>query len=97
VHEKGAYIYAQLWHGGRTTVPKLTGMQPVSASATPLEEEFCFHADCKYEDYPPREMTVEDIKSTIAQYALCAKNAIEAGFDGIELHGGNGYCGFPLS
>lgn len=97
VHAKGGYIYAQLWHSGRASVPLLTGMPCVSSSATPLEEEFCFHAGVKYEEYPPREMTAEDIKRTIAQYSQCAKSAIEAGFDGIELHGGNGYREYSVA
>ncbi|KAA8913743.1 hypothetical protein FN846DRAFT_928402 [Sphaerosporella brunnea] len=91
VHAQGAYIYAQIWHGGRTSVSQLIGKPAVSASAVPITDEVCPGTGCKFEDDPPREMTVEDIKNTVAQFVVCAKNAIEAGFDGIELHGANGY------
>ncbi|KAH7192928.1 uncharacterized protein B0J16DRAFT_333963 [Fusarium flagelliforme] len=99
VHAKGGYIYAQLWHSGRANIPQLTGSPIVAPSATPWDdpnETFAYppphtSTPVKLADYPPVEMTVEKIKSTIGDYVNAAKNALEAGFDGVEVHGGNGY------
>lgn len=84
VHKKGSFIYLQLWHLGRTADPKQSAKEGItikSSSAVPLAEG----------QTPPQEMTVEDIKETVESYAQAAKNAIEAGFDGVEIHGANGY------
>ncbi|EWZ01094.1 hypothetical protein FOYG_00774 [Fusarium oxysporum NRRL 32931] len=99
VHSKGGYFYAQLWHSGRANIPQLTGTPILAPSATPWDdpnETFSYpppHSTTpvKIADYPPIEMTVDKIKSTISDYVNAAKNAIEAGFDGVEVHGGNGY------
>lgn len=99
VHSKGGYMYAQLWHSGRANIPQLTGTPTLAPSATPWDdshETFAYpppHSTTpvKIADYPPIEMTVDKIKSTISDYVNAAKNAIEAGFDGVEVHGGNGY------
>ncbi|KAM0551349.1 hypothetical protein ACHAPJ_008457 [Fusarium lateritium] len=99
VHAKGGYIYAQLWHSGRANIPQLTGTPILSASATPWDdpnETFSYSAPhsttpVKLAEYPPIEMTVDKIKSTIGDFVKAAQNAMEAGFDGVEVHGGNGY------
>ncbi|KAL4800175.1 hypothetical protein BDV19DRAFT_353556 [Aspergillus venezuelensis] len=99
VHEKGGYIYAQLWHAGRATIPQMTGTPAVSASATVWDSPTeCYShppvgatAQVPYSQHPPIELTVDHIKRTIADYCNAAKAAIEAGFDGVEIHGGNGY------
>lgn len=98
VHNKGGYIYAQLWHAGRTTIPHHTGHPTVSSSATPIEGDvYCSHPppfsteQVLYKDFPPQELSEQGIKDTIEDYVSAAKLAIEAGFDGIELHAGNGY------
>ncbi|KAL3442452.1 hypothetical protein BJX65DRAFT_286824 [Aspergillus insuetus] len=99
VHEKGGYIYAQLWHAGRATIPQMTGTPPVSASATVWDSPTeCYShppvgatEQVPYSSHPPIELTVEHIQRTIEDYCKAAKAAIEAGFDGVELHGGNGY------
>lgn len=83
VHAKGSYIFAQLWALGRVADPnvaKAEGFQVKAPSPIGIEESFI-----------PGEMTEADIKSFIADYAQAARNAIEAGFDGVELHGANGY------
>lgn len=97
VHAKGGFIYAQLWHAGRATIPHMTGCPVVSASATAWEtdETFPFRtADTKekikYRDYPPTQMTTENIESTTKDFVRAAKAAIEIGFDGVEINGGNG-------
>jgi NADPH2 dehydrogenase len=84
VHKKGSYIYLQLWALGRVANPgfaKKEGITIKSASALALDSE---HAE-------PIPYTQEDIDITVKQYATAAKNAIEAGFDGVEIHGANGY------
>ncbi|MCJ1474986.1 Chanoclavine-I aldehyde reductase fgaOx3 [Lambiella insularis] len=85
VHKKGSYIFLQLWALGRTAMPAILkkegGYELVSSSATPIDS-----------DSPePKALTEEEIHQYIADYASSAKNAIEAGFDGVEIHGANGY------
>lgn len=108
VHAKGGYIYAQLWHGGRACLPHFTGLESVSASATPFgegmesrypppdedaDDAIPGHGDrVAMSDFPPREMTKGDIAKTISDFVSAARRAVEeCGFDGIEIHGGNGY------
>lgn len=84
VHKKGSYIYLQLWALGRVAnkqFAEANGITVKSSSATQLSDDYAV----------PKEMTVEEIKETVAAYAQAAKNAIEAGFDGVEIHGANGY------
>ncbi|CAI6324265.1 unnamed protein product [Periconia digitata] len=84
VHDKGCIIYCQLWHQGRTAYPdvlKAQGYKLLSSSAVPTSPA----------DETPEEMTEQDILDTINDYATAAKNAIAAGFDGVEIHGANGY------
>ncbi|KAI1373071.1 NADH:flavin oxidoreductase/NADH oxidase family protein [Hypoxylon crocopeplum] len=84
VHAKGSYIFLQLWALGRVANPnilKTEGFELRSASAIPSGEG----------EPVPQELTVDEIQSFIADYAQAARNAIEAGFDGVEIHGANGY------
>ncbi|KAH7362678.1 hypothetical protein B0T11DRAFT_311056 [Plectosphaerella cucumerina] len=84
VHAKGGIIYCQLWHHGRAAFPEVlaaSGFPMLSSSPTPISPD---HAT-------PQAMTEEDIDRTIRQYATAARNAIAAGFDGVEIHGANGY------
>jgi 2,4-dienoyl-CoA reductase-like NADH-dependent reductase (Old Yellow Enzyme family) len=99
VHAEGGFIYAQLWHSGRTTITPITGLPSVAPSAVlwdEPEEKYPYpppgeKSQVKYIDHPPIEMSVPDIKSTIQDYCKAAKAAIElCGFDGVEVHGGNG-------
>ncbi len=91
VHEKGGLIVMQLWHMGRLVHPYfLDGNPPVSASATTAPD----HAHTPEGRLPyeqARAMTLDDIKRTIDDYRNAAVNAKKAGFDGIQLHGANGY------
>lgn len=97
VHAKGGTIFAQLWHVGRVTHPdNIGGQQPISSSAIKAENVKVFIDNGTDEPgfvdvVQPREMTVEDIQQVIEQYRQAALNAVEAGFDGIELHAANGY------
>ncbi|KAF7591663.1 hypothetical protein BBP40_001239 [Aspergillus hancockii] len=84
VHAKGSYIYLQLWALGRTANPdylKQHGHELVSSSATPMSTE----------SHTPKELSESEIQQYIAIYANAAKNAVAAGFDGVEIHGANGY------
>ncbi|KXF82636.1 alkene reductase [Enterovibrio coralii] len=97
VHEKGGVIFAQLWHVGRVTHPdNIGGQQPISSSALKAENVKVFIDNGTDEPgfvdvVEPRAMTKDDIEEVIGQYRQAALNAIEAGFDGIELHAANGY------
>ncbi|MES2140182.1 MAG: alkene reductase [Bacteroidota bacterium] len=91
VHQEGGKIFAQLWHTGAYSHPDLLeGHLPLSASAINPNLQV-FTAQGFKQSVTPKEMTLEDIKKTIADFKQGAINAFEAGFDGIELHGANGY------
>jgi 2,4-dienoyl-CoA reductase-like NADH-dependent reductase (Old Yellow Enzyme family) len=91
VHEEGGLIVMQLWHMGRLVHPVfLDGAAPVSASATQAPGE-AWTPTGRHPYALAREMTREDIARTIADYARAAENAKAAGFDGVQLHGANGY------
>lgn len=89
VHEKESYIYAQLWALGRVADPIALRAQPggekfdlVSSSPVALDET----------DLTPRMLTEDEIRQYIKDYVSAAKNAVQrAGFDGVEIHGANGY------
>jgi NADPH2 dehydrogenase len=84
VHAKGSYIFCQLWALGRTADPKVCaeeGIERLSSSAIPVDGS----------KQAGKEMTKKDIQDFLSMYAQAARNAIEAGFDGVELHGANGY------
>ncbi|KAK2759366.1 hypothetical protein FQN54_002844 [Arachnomyces sp. PD_36] len=99
VHSKGGYMYAQLWHAGRVSIPQMTGCPTVSSSATPWDsdEKYPFRTPLTkekiaYRDFPPVELSKEGIERVIGEYVQEAKVAIEeVGFDGVEVHAGNGY------
>ena len=97
VHAKGGAIFAQLWHVGRVThSDNIGGQLPISSSAIQAENVKVFIDNGTNEPgfvdaALPREMTKEDIAQVIEQYRQAALNAVEAGFDGIELHAANGY------
>ncbi|KAH8675207.1 putative 12-oxophytodienoate reductase [Ilyonectria robusta] len=97
VHEKGGYIYAQLWHAGRATIPQMTGCPVVSASSVPwsTDETFPFRTPdtkekIRYRDFPSVAMTEEEIAKTTQDFVKAAEAAIDIGFDGVEINGGNG-------
>ncbi|KAB5570123.1 hypothetical protein GE09DRAFT_696730 [Coniochaeta sp. 2T2.1] len=85
VHAKGCKIFCQLWHLGRGAHPEVlraNGHRLLSSSAVAIDET----------REVPEEMTEPEIWETIADYATAAKDAVmEAGFDGVEIHGANGY------
>jgi N-ethylmaleimide reductase len=91
VHEKGGRIFMQIWHAGRAAHPLLNdGKEAVSASAIAIDGET--HTPEGKKPYTvPRALTVAEIKDIVADFRQAAINAKEAGFDGVEIHGANGY------
>jgi len=91
VHNEDGLIVLQLWHVGRVSDPMyLDGETPVSASAVKLNGSVrLVRPEKAY--VTPREMTIQEIKETIQDYKQAAINAKLAGFDGVEIHGANGY------
>jgi N-ethylmaleimide reductase len=91
VHAAGGRIFLQVWHGGRATHPLLNGgVEPVSASAIAIKGET--HTPQGKQPYvTPHALGDDEIASIIAGFRKAAENAKAAGFDGIELHGANGY------
>ncbi len=91
VHGKGGRIVLQLWHMGRLSHPDfLEGKVPVSASAIAAEGE-ARSLEGKKPYVTPRPLTRDEIKLTVRDYADAAQRAVRAGFDGVEIHGANGY------
>jgi len=86
VHAAGGRIVAQIWHMGRLARPDVIGMTPLSSSATraPYHKPENPYAEAQ-------AATLDDIARAQDDYATAASNAIRAGFDGVQLHGANGY------
>lgn len=96
VHTQGGKIFIQLWHVGRVTHPSITGgEQPLAPSAvTGINKGFGPLPEGGYgfvEQEEPRAMTKDDIMQTQQDFIQAAKNAMEAGFDGVEIHSANTY------
>lgn len=92
VHEAGGRIFAQLWHVGRISLPDYQpdGALPVAPSATlPKGNAFTWTGPKPF--VLPRALDHDEIPAIIAQYAAAAARAMAAGFDGVEIHGANGY------
>ncbi|MER5281523.1 alkene reductase [Streptomyces sp. NPDC002809] len=92
VHDRGGRIFAQIMHAGRIGHPVLLpdGLIPVGASAVAATGQVFTHEGAK-DFVTPRELTDAGIRETIADFAAAARGAVDAGFDGVELHGANGY------
>ena len=93
VHEKGAKIFAQLMHTGRVShsanMPE--GARILAPSAIPIAGEIWTDTLGMQPYADPQPMSAEDIAVTVQEHAQAARNAVAAGFDGVELHGANGY------
>jgi len=91
VHAKGGKIVIQLWHVGRISHPSLlNGETPVAPSAIkPAGKAFTFQGLVDY--VTPRALEVSELPGIVAHYVQAAKNALKAGFDGVEVHSANGY------
>ncbi|SEB93143.1 N-ethylmaleimide reductase [Nocardioides exalbidus] len=90
VHANGGRIFAQLMHGGRVSHPDTTGLHPVGPSAIPATGQV--FTPTGMADAPvPRELATDEVPAEASSYADAATRAVDAGFDGVELHGANGY------
>jgi N-ethylmaleimide reductase len=91
VHRVGGTIFAQLWHVGRVSHPDFHGGElPIAPSALPVDGE-AFTTNGKVKIPTPRALETSEIHGIVDQFRRGAENAKAAGFDGIELHGANGY------
>ncbi|MFD7839823.1 alkene reductase [Streptomyces sp. NPDC059761] len=90
VHANGGRIFAQIMHGGRVSHPDTTGTQPVGPSAVPAVGEVFTPAGPRPAPVP-RALDTAEVPEHARSYAEAARRAVDAGFDGVELHGANGY------
>ena len=92
VHEEGSKIVLQLWHTGRASHSDFhNGDLPVSASAVKLNGDEIHTPKGKKDYETPRALEIDEIKQVVADYKAAAQRAKDAGFDGVEVHGANGY------
>lgn len=98
VHEKGSTIFTQLWHVGRVshTSNQPNGISPVGPSDIQASTSFAWGYDESGKEGPvisskPRALSTKEVKMVVTDFTKAAKNAIAAGFDGVEIHGANGY------
>ncbi|RPF33991.1 alkene reductase [Streptomyces sp. TLI_185] len=90
VRAAGGRMFLQLQHGGRVSHPATTGLTPLAPSPVPLPETI-FTPHGHRPAVVPREMTVTDIRATAADFAAAARRALDAGFEGVEVHSANGH------
>ncbi len=92
VHAQGGLIVLQIWHGGRACHPLLNGgAQPVAPSAIPIIGDEVHTPEGKKPYVTPRELRDDELPGIVAGFKKAAENAKAAGFDGVEVHGANGY------
>jgi N-ethylmaleimide reductase len=89
VREAGGRMFLQIQHGGRIGHPATSGHTPLAPSPVPLPDTI-FTPDGHRPTVVPREMTADDIRATVADFATAARRAVEAGFEGVEVHSANG-------
>ncbi len=93
VHKQGGKIFMQIFHTGRIALPDFLPEEiekPVAPSAVKAAGQN--YTDDGMKDFvEPREFTMEEVKQAVRDFAKAAKNAVDAGFDGVEIHGANGY------
>ncbi|MGW3669476.1 alkene reductase [Streptomyces sp. NPDC005141] len=86
----GGPMFLQIQHGGRVGHPDTSGLTPIAPSPVPLPEPIHTPAG-RRPAVTPREMTLQDIRTTIDDFAATARRALDAGFAGVEVHSANGY------
>ncbi|KAJ9186328.1 hypothetical protein P3X46_001911 [Hevea brasiliensis] len=93
VHQKGGIFFCQLWHAGRASdyCFQPNGHPPISSTDKPIKSKFHIDGTTPAAFPPPRRLLTEEIPQIVEDYRIAARNAIEAGFDGVEIHGANGY------
>lgn len=90
VHANGGRIFAQIMHGGRVSHPDTMGLQPVGPSAVPAVGQV-FTPNGRQPAPVPRALSTAEVPEHAGSYGEAARRAVAAGFDGVELHGANGY------
>jgi len=92
VHRAGGRIVLQLWHGGRACHPLLNGgRQPVAPSPIAITGDAVHTPEGKQPYVLPRQLGDDELPAIVEAFRLAARNAMAAGFDGVEVHGANGY------
>lgn len=92
VHGAGGRIFLQIWHGGRACHPMFNnGTQPVSSSAVAITNDEVTTPEGKKPYVVPRELSDAEIPGIVEGFGKAAERAKDAGFDGVEVHGANGY------
>jgi N-ethylmaleimide reductase len=97
VHEKGGRIFLQLWHVGRMSHPDFHGGElPVAPSAVPFDGQIwkvdpATGQGAMVDSPTPRALSTAEVRQIVQDFRRAARNAMEAGFDGVEIHGANGY------
>lgn len=93
VHAEGGVIFVQLWHVGRVShsLTQPAGSLPVAPSAVAVHEATIYTAQGPREFEVPRALASQEIRRVVGDYGHAARQAVRAGFDGVEIHGANGY------
>lgn len=91
VHAKGGIIFSQLWHVGRASHPDFHGGRPPVAPSAISFKGQAFTLQGPKDTVTPRALTTEEVKRTVEDFRKAAEAAKDAGFDGVEIHGANGY------
>ncbi|KAA8538748.1 hypothetical protein F0562_028357 [Nyssa sinensis] len=93
VHAKGGIFFCQIWHVGRVSNQGFqpNGQAPISCTAKPLAPQLRSNGIDVAEFSPPRCLSTDEIPQVVNDFRLAARNAMEAGFDGVEIHGAHGY------
>jgi N-ethylmaleimide reductase len=90
VHAAGGKMFVQLWHVGRMAHPEISGFEVVGPS--PIAADLLTHTPSGKQPLPvPRALRIDEIESIVRQFRVAARRAIDAGMDGVEIHGANGY------
>ncbi|XP_020106949.1 putative 12-oxophytodienoate reductase 5 [Ananas comosus] len=92
VHKKGGVFFCQIWHVGRVSTYDFqpNGQAPISSTDKQIPRQP--RHDGGFEEFsPPRRLKTDEIPKIVDDFRLAARNAIEAGFDGVEIHGAHGY------
>ncbi|CAK7327827.1 unnamed protein product [Dovyalis caffra] len=93
VHAKGGIFFCQIWHVGRVSNRYFqpNGQAPISCTDKPLAPQLRANGVDVAEFDPPRRLRTDEIPHVVNDFRIAARNAMEAGFDGVEIHGAHGY------
>ncbi|KAH1121446.1 hypothetical protein J1N35_004606 [Gossypium stocksii] len=93
VHKKGSIFFCQLWHAGRASDNcfQPDGQPPISCTDKPIQAKTHINGVTEASFPAPRRLTTQEITQVVNDFRKAARNAMQAGFDGVEIHGANGY------